>query len=313
MSPKTKIVVITIDDAERRIDNYLFSELKHVPKSRIYRAIRKGEVRVNKKRIKADYKLQRDDQVRVPPIYQPEKEPTNVRPSDSLVDLLKRRILFEDDRLLVINKPSGIAVHGGSGIKMGIIEALRIIYPKLTLELVHRLDRETSGCLIIAKRRSALRHLHAQMREGKVGKVYQCLIQGRLANSTIRVDKPLYKNQLESGERIVKIDYQLGKPSATKFKEIRCFQTSSLVEATLETGRTHQIRVHAQSLGCCLAADQKYGNKAFNQTVKKQGLSRLFLHAMRITFQLPDSDKKITITAPLDTDLQNFLEGLQEQ
>jgi len=312
METKTKIVVITADDAGRRMDNYLFSELKHVPKSRIYRAIRKGEVRVNKKRIKVEYKLQLEDQVRIPPISQPEQAPA-VRPSNNLVDLLQQRILYEDDKILVLNKPSGIAVHGGSGIQLGVIEALRVIYPKLALELVHRLDRETSGCLIIAKRRSALRNMHAQMREGQVHKIYQCLVKGWLGKPQIRVDKPLYKNQLASGERFVKIDLQQGKPSATKFKEIERFEQTSLIEADLETGRTHQIRVHAQSLGCFLAGDDKYGDKDFDQKMKALGLKRLFLHAMKITFKLPGSDEVKVISAPLDVELLDVLKRLREQ
>lgn len=312
MTNKVSIIEVEEQDNDRRIDNFLFTMMKNVPKSRIYRAIRKGEIRVNKKRVKADSRLFQGDQVRIPPITVPETV-TSVAPSDSLVSLLKSRIIYEDERVIVVNKPAGIAVHGGSGIRMGVIEALRNIYPTLQLELAHRLDRDTSGCLIVAKRRSAVRHLHQQLREGTVKKIYHCFIKGYLPSKTIIVDKPLYKNQLVSGERIVKVDMQQGKPSKTIFTELQAFESASYVQAELKTGRTHQIRVHAACLGCPLAGDPKYGDKTFNSIMKQQGLNRLFLHAYHLAFISPMDDKKVNITAPLDEPLQAFLSDLSKQ
>lgn len=306
---QTKIITITEEEQGRRADNLLFTLLKNVPKSRIYRAIRNGEVRVNGKRIKVDHRLQLNDQMRIPPISQPEQAP-KPQPSNSLVDLLKDSILYEDNTCLVLNKPSGIAVHGGSGVKLGIIEALRIIYPKLSLELAHRLDRDTSGCLIVAKKHSAARHLHEQFRQGTIEKFYLCLLKGKLSSKRIIVDKPLFKNQLSSGERIVKIDKERGKPSLSIFNALETYNEASLVEVELKTGRTHQIRVHAASLGNPIAEDSKYGDKEFNQTMRALGLKRLFLHAAKISFIPPGQTNAIRLEAPLDASLINFLSVL---
>lgn len=312
MSSQTTIMEITSEDAARRADNFLFAIFKNVPKTRVYRAIRKGEVRINKKRIKPDYKLKIGDQVRIPPIYQPEQAPP-VQPSSGLVDLLKQSILYEDDKMLVINKPSGIAVHGGSGIKLGVIEALRTMYPKLEMELAHRLDRDTSGCLLVAKKRSAVRDLHAQLRESRVKKIYQCLVRGKLSKSTVTVDRPLFKNQVLSGERVVKIDEERGKPSITIFSEMQQFNEASLLRAELKTGRTHQIRVHALSLGCPLAGDSKYGDDVFSKKMRDLGLNRLFLHAAEVTFHPPGQEQRITVNAPMDQVLLATLDQLSKQ
>jgi 23S rRNA pseudouridine955/2504/2580 synthase len=293
----------------QRIDNFLTTHLKGVPKTHIYRILRKGEVRVNKKRIKPSYKLMAGDQVRLPPL---EVGIGNVlpKPSQTLRELLSNRILYEDASVLVINKPSGIPVHGGSSVKLGVVEALRCMYPKLPqLELVHRLDLDTSGCLVLAKKRSALRELHEQLRARKVEKIYWVLTQGHWDASELKVDAPLLKNQLSSGERIVRVNKE-GKPSVTLFRTLEKFATTSLMEATLETGRTHQIRVHARHQGHPVAGDEKYGDKTLNKDLREKGLRRLFLHAYSITFTLPSTQEPIKITAPLDSDLQDCLSHL---
>ncbi len=309
--PKSAVQYVTIpsDLAEQRIDNFLINRLKGVPKAHIYRILRKGEVRVNKKRIKQTYRLQEGDQVRIPPLELEDKD-TASTPSKQLIAFLAARILYEDDNLIIINKPAGISVHGGSGIKLGIVEALRAMYPKLTLELVHRLDRDTSGCLILAKKRSILRELHALLREGHVKKIYHTLTKGHWKQSALRVEAALRKNQLSSGERIVRV-HDEGKPCLTIFKPLVRYKYSTLMEALLETGRTHQIRVHAQFRGHQVAGDEKYGDKEFNKQMHQLGLKRLFLHAYFIEFTLPSTGQHIQMTAPLDDDLQACLKALE--
>lgn len=306
---KSPVAYITISPefVDQRIDNFLINHLKGVPKTHIYKILRKGEVRVNKKRIKQTYRLQEGDQVRIPPVQLEDKD-TPPAPSKQLITFLTTRILYEDDNLIIINKPAGISVHGGSGIKLGVVEALRATYPKL--ELVHRLDRDTSGCLILAKKRSALRELHALMREGQVKKIYHTLTKGHWKPSALRVEASLLKNQLSSGERIVRI-HEEGKPSVTVFTPLVRYKYSTLMEALLETGRTHQIRVHAQYRGHQVAGDEKYGDKEFNKQMHQMGLKRLFLHAYFLEFTLPSTGQHIQITAPLDDDLQACLKALE--
>lgn len=309
---KTPVQYITIppDFVEQRIDNFLVTRLKGVPKTHIYRILRKGEVRVNKKRIKQTYRLQAGDEVRLPPLELGEKiQPTT--PSDQLIEFLKTRILYEDNHMLIINKPSGISVHGGSGVRLGLIEALRVMYPKLNqLELAHRLDRETSGCLIVAKKRSALRELHELQRAGQIKKIYKALTKGHWKKHALRVEESLLKNQLSSGERIVRVHTE-GKPSITLFSPLIAYKYAELMEVLLETGRTHQIRVHAQFRGHPVAGDEKYGDKAFNKQMHQLGLKRLFLHAYSLEFTLPSTNEFIQITAPLDDDLKGFLKALE--
>jgi 23S rRNA pseudouridine955/2504/2580 synthase len=301
---------VSADYADQRIDNFLVTRLKGVPKTRIYRILRKGEVRVNKKRVQPSYRLQAGDEIRIPPIRTdaPKAKP---QPSQSLAEVLANRILYEDKSLLIINKPSGIAVHGGSGVKLGLVEALRCIYPKLTqLELAHRLDAETSGCLIFAKKRGVLKELHDLMRQGLVKKVYFTLTKGHWKQHELRVEVPLQKNQLSGGERIVKVQKD-GKPSLTIFKPVHRYEKAMLVEATLKTGRTHQIRVHSQYQGHPIAGDEKYGDREFNKYMKEKGLKRLFLHAHYIEFTLPSTGEKIIASAPLDEDLEACLQELE--
>lgn len=297
------------DREGQRIDNFLSSQLKGVPKSRIYRILRKGEVRVNKSRVKPEYKLKAGDQVRIPPVRVAEAKEAP-KPSQQLSDLIEASILYEDKKLLIINKPSGLAVHGGSGINLGLIETLRQIRPQEQfLELVHRLDRDTSGCIMVAKRRSMLRYLHEQLREGRVQKFYHALVEGRWPNRRKEVNAPLKKNELRSGERIVRVDED-GKDSRTKFRVLERFIDCTLVEAKPITGRTHQIRVHAQYAGHGLVGDPKYGSDDFNRLMKERGFNRLFLHAAALEVRLPDSEKALFIEAPLDPRLHDAMARL---
>jgi len=303
-----QFVDITDDQAGQRVDNFLLSKLKGVPKSRIYRILRKGEVRVNKSRVKPEYKLAPGDRVRIPPVRVAERE-APAAPGLKLQELLEQSIIYEDPLLLVINKPVGLAVHGGSGINLGLIEALRATRPKQSfLELVHRLDRETSGCLIVAKKRSALRFLQDEMRGRRVGKVYQALASGRWPRGMKKINVPLLRNELKSGERIVRVNPE-GKPAVTHFAILQRFDKATLLEVTLETGRTHQIRVHTQHAGCPLAGDEKYGDDEYNRQMKHLGLKRMFLHAAKLKFRSPEGNK-ISVEAPLPEELSHFLTRL---
>ncbi len=315
---QVQISLIDADQAGQRLDNFLMARLKGVPKSRIYNAIRKGEVRVNKGRCKPEQKLQAGDQVRIPPIRVSD-EKLVAKASNQMTRLLEASILFENDGLLVINKPSGLAVHGGSGISLGLIETLRQMRPDARyLELVHRLDRDTSGCIMIAKKRSYLRHLQAALREkslqevskGDVQKTYQALVIGQWPDGKKRVDLPLIKLETGQDERIVKVHPE-GKSSLTEFAVVARYQGFSLIEAKPITGRTHQIRVHAQYTGHSLVGDEKYGNDEINAQMRDIGFKRLFLHASALEFYLPDSNAPIQVKAPLPPDLANPLSKLQ--
>lgn len=308
---KTKVQFVDIDAdmAGQRIDNFMRNQLKNVPKSLIYRIIRKGEVRVNKKRIKAEYKLQPGDIVRVPPVKMEEVEQKDV-PNTKLnkVAELEGCIIFEDEHMLVLNKPSGTAVHGGSGLKFGAIEALRALRPDARfLELVHRIDRDTSGILLVAKKRSALRHLQAQFREKTVQKYYFALVMGHWKPSCRIVNEPLLKNEVNS---IVRVNPN-GKASETRFRIVEQFTEATLVQASPITGRTHQIRVHAQYTGHPIAWDDRYGDRRFDAYTGKVGLDRLFLHAANIKFAHPATEEKIDISAPIEGKLEAVLQRLR--
>jgi len=295
----------------QRIDNFLIRHFKGVPKSRIYRAVRGGEVRVNKKRIKADYRLQAGDVLRLPPLRQG-KTTTPPRPKASTLQLIEQAVIFENRGLLIINKPSGIAVHGGSGIHYGVIEALRVLRPhEKALELAHRLDRDTSGCLLVAKKRSTLLELHQLLRDRQVTKIYWALVKGRCEKKQ-RVTVPLLKNQLRSGERMV-MPSKAGKSAQTEFRPLQHFAEVTLLEARPLTGRTHQIRVHAQQIGHPLVGDEKYGDAAFNKSMRRLGLSRLFLHAVELQFVLPSTKQTIAVCACLDAQLLAGLQKLAER
>lgn len=310
-SIQTKVAWHTVssDEAGQRIDNFLLARLKGVPKSLVYRIVRKGEVRVNKKRVKPDYKLTTDDQVRIPPVKVAERPEL---PSAKLeqVKALETAIIYEDDALMIVNKPAGMAVHGGSGLKFGLIEALRSLRPKVNnLELVHRLDRDTSGLLMVAKKRSVLKALHRQLREKTMSKQYLALVRGHWQKACRNVEAPLKKNTLQSGERVVRVDAD-GKPSHTRFRINQRYQQATLVEASPVTGRTHQIRVHALHQGHPIAGDPKYGEQAFDQQLSGFGLNRLFLHAWKLSFQHPITEKQVAFEAPLEDGLQQVLSQL---
>lgn len=309
-SQKVQFIEIDANQAGQRIDNFLLSLEKGVPKSRIYRALRKGEVRVNKGRIKQTYKLQPGDVVRVPPLRVTEKSAPDTI-SESLKQALLASILFEDDSMLVINKPSGLAVHAGSQIQLGLIEALRVIKPaQAFLELVHRLDRDTSGCLMLAKTRESLLNLQQQMLSDNIDKRYLTLLKGTLSNDEQLVEQPLQKNTLSSGERMVVVD-PVGKKAKTLFLQRQRLPMAQLTEVKLFTGRTHQIRVHAAWLGHPVAGDDKYGDREFNKTLKNYGLKRLFLHAWRLGIKHPLSGEPLQLEAPLPDNLKIIIENLQ--
>jgi 23S rRNA pseudouridine955/2504/2580 synthase len=309
-----KVHFVEVDEnmEHQRIDNFLSRYLHQVPKTHIYKIIRKGEVRVNKKRIKPVYKLVIGDLIRIPPVKTEEK--ITHTPSTSLVKLITNSILFENNQLLVINKPSGLAVHGGSGINHGLIETLRFMYPQQKfLELVHRLDRDTSGCILIAKQRTALMSLHKQLRLRESDKRYLALTCGQWNSGERLVDAPLQKNTLKSGERIVRVD-AAGKACRSLFIPKIKYNNYCLFEIKIETGRTHQIRVHAQHLKHPIAGDSKYGSFACDQRLKAKGLNRLFLHASQITIDMDFSQAgKQTFKAPLPESLQQVLNNLENE
>ncbi|WP_189398383.1 RluA family pseudouridine synthase [Arenicella chitinivorans] len=310
-----QVSFVTIDDvhAGQRVDNFLFTHLKGVPKTHIYRIIRKGEVRVNKGRVKQTTKLKVGDQVRIPPIRLAERTAANI--DATRYEFLKRATLFEDDALLIINKPSGMAVHAGSGIQIGLIEALRAVRQDLRyLELVHRLDRATSGCLVLAKKASVLKALHEDFKNnslttGRLDKRYYTLVKGRWRHGERNVVKPLNTEARQHGERVVIVDAQ-GKYARSIMRPVSVSDLASLVEVKLLTGRTHQVRVHALSEGHPIAGDPKYGDLEFNKSMKAFGLSRLFLHAVSLRFRHPITDAELQVEAPLSDDLNAVLTQL---
>ncbi|MGL5006455.1 MAG: 23S rRNA pseudouridine(955/2504/2580) synthase RluC [Plesiomonas sp.] len=313
INTKVQILTVSDDEAGQRIDNYLRTRLKGVPKSMLYRILRKGEVRVNKKRIKPDYKLLAGDDVRIPPIRMSEKEEAPVSAKLTRVAELSDCVLYEDDGLMVLNKPSGTAVHGGSGLSFGVIEGLRALRPEARfLELVHRLDRDTSGILLVAKKRSVLRDLHEQLRVKTVQKDYLALVRGQWQKHCRAVQAPLIKNVLQSGERIVRVSAE-GKPSETRFEIVERFEHATLVKASPITGRTHQIRVHTLHAGHPIAFDDKYGDRDFDATLAGSGLNRLFLHAAAIRFRHPQTGNEMIIEAPLDPILKNAVMRLRDK
>lgn len=294
---------------DQRIDNFLRTALKTVPKSHIYRLLRKGEIRVNKKRIKPDYRLKLADVVRLPPVWQAET-PHKVKPQKELVLAIENYILFEDKKLMALNKPAGIPVHGGTGVSFGIIDLIRLARPKEKyLELAHRLDRETSGCLVVVKKPSVLKEIHTLFREGKVVKVYWTLVKGHWPAAVKKVDVPLLKNQLKSGERMVTVN-PAGKQALTAFKVVQYFENCTLLEVTLHTGRTHQIRVHTAYMRHPIVGDEKYGNNEFNQLMRKKYGKRMFLHARHLFLELPFAEDVVNISADVDSDWQQCLLNL---
>ena len=293
--------------AGQRIDNFLVRVCKGVPKSHIYRILRSGEVRVNSRRVDQTYRLLEGDEVRIPPIRLAEKEAVAPVPMGKPFD-----IVFEDEALLVLDKLAGLAVHGGSGVSFGVIEQLRRQRPEAKfLELVHRLDRETSGLLIVAKKRSALTVLHDMMRDGKVQKRYLTMVVGRWLNPLQHIKQPLLKYLIDNGERRVSVNRE-GKPAHSIVRLVKRWRDFSLVEVELKTGRTHQIRVHLSHAGFPLCGDDKYGDFALNKQLEKAGLKRMFLHAAKLAFRHPLTDQAIELFAPLPAELENFVVAIEQ-
>ena len=310
--PKSPVTLrtVTTDEAGQRIDNFLMRHFKTVPRSRVYRLLRKGEVRVNRKRVDAEYRIQEGDEVRLPPVrIDAGDEPG--RPSGSLVELIERAVIYQDKHLLVIDKPAGVAVHGGSGMSFGIIEAMRASRPRETLELVHRLDRDTSGCLLVARDRATLTALHALIRNGGMHKTYLGLVAGSWQLGTKRIDAPLATDNRQHGERHVRVA-AAGKDSVSVFKPVQFFGSlATLMEVDIPTGRTHQIRVHASFAGHPLLGDDKYGDHERNAELKQHGLKRTFLHAQSVAFEWPGSGVPFHVSAPLPAELAAVIDAIQ--
>lgn len=297
-------------DEGQRIDNFLMRILKDVPRSLVYRILRTGEVRVNGGRVKPDHRLAAGDKVRVPPVTTKPRE-QNDAPSKSLRDFIASTVIHEDRDLIVINKPAGVAVHGGSGLSHGVIEVLRALRPDLgELELVHRLDRDTSGCLVIAKRRAALRELHRSLREREMQKHYRALVVGRWPFGRKTIDLPLKTNLKQGGERVVRV-HPDGQHAVSSFEPLQHFgKLATLLDVSISTGRTHQIRVHSAHAGHPVAGDEKYGDRERDRLLKPHGLNRMFLHAYSLAFQQPGTSKLFTVSAPLSSELEAVLESL---
>jgi 23S rRNA pseudouridine955/2504/2580 synthase len=297
----------------QRLDNFLLRELAGVPRSRVYRLLRRGEVRVNGKRKQADYRLVADDEVRLPPLREAPAPDTAQRPvPDGLLETVRAAIVHEDPRLLVLDKPAGLAVHGGSGLSFGAIEALRALRPEESLELVHRLDRDTSGCLLVARTRPALRLAHALLREGAVEKRYTALVAGRWRLGRKTIDAPVLTHAREGGERVVRV-HRAGKVALSDFRAVAHFRdVATLMDVAIRTGRTHQIRVHSAFAGHPVAGDDKYGDREHNARMRAIGLRRMFLHASSIAFRWPDTGATFRAEAGLPAELNAVLARLRE-
>ena len=311
-SPPVSVQIVRVpeDRDGQRIDNFLTTRLKGVPRSLIYRILRTGQVRVNGKRAKPDHRLVADDEVRIPPVRVP--EPTDHgTPADGQLNRIEQAIIHEDRDFLVLSKPSGVASHGGSGISFGAIELLRAARPRDTLELVHRLDRDTSGVLVFSRRRSALTALQAEIREGRASKGYVALVRDYLPKPILTINAPLLKSVMQGGERMVRVDPD-GKHSISHLRELTRFGGASLIDVSIETGRTHQIRVHCAHVGNPIAGDEKYGDREFDKRIRERaGLKRLFLHAARFAFDL--KDRHFEFVAPLPDELDKVVKRLSKE
>lgn len=314
--PSVKTLTVDEDSAGQRLDNFLMRHLKGVPKTHVYRIIRSGEVRVNKGRASAEQRVEAGDLVRLPPVRISAQVQAK---ADAPAPAREFPVLMEDEALMAIDKPAGVAVHGGSGVSFGVIEQLRRARPALVnLELVHRLDRETSGVLLVAKKRSALKNLQDQFRDRETGKTYLALVLGLWPSNKKVIDSPLFKYTVETGvgegERRVKVvgkDDPNGMRSITLVRVARTVGPYTLLEVTIKTGRTHQIRVHLASQGHPIAGDDKYGDFEHNKLLQKMGLKRMFLHAWQLKFQHPQSHRPVSLQAPLPLELKNFVDGIQ--
>jgi 23S rRNA pseudouridine955/2504/2580 synthase len=309
--PKSAVELRTIsaEEAGQRIDNFLMRHFKTVPRSRVYRLLRKGEVRVNRKRVDAEYRIATGDEVRLPPVRIEASEAPG-RPSSSLLELIEGAVIFQDKHVMVLDKPAGVAVHGGSGMSYGVIEALRASRPRETLELVHRLDRDTSGCLVVSRDRATLTSLHALIRNGGMHKTYLALVSGSWQLGTKRIDAPLATDNRQHGERHVRVA-PAGKDSVSVFKPVQFFgPLATLMEVDIPTGRTHQIRVHASFAGHPLLGDDKYGDRERNAELKQHGLRRTFLHAQSVAFEWPGSGVPFHVSAPLPAELSAVIDAI---
>lgn len=315
-APSVKTLTVDEDSAGQRLDNFLMRHLKGVPKTHVYRIIRSGEVRVNKGRASAEQRVEAGDLVRLPPVRISAQVQAK---ADAPAPAREFPVLMEDEAMMAIDKPAGVAVHGGSGVSFGVIEQLRRARPASTnLELVHRLDRETSGVLLVAKKRSALKNLQDQFRDRETGKTYLALVLGLWPSNKKVIDSPLFKYTVETGvgegERRVKVvgkDDPNGMRSITLVRVARTVGPYTLLEVTIKTGRTHQIRVHLASQGHPIAGDDKYGDFEHNKLLQKMGLKRMFLHAWQLKFQHPQSHRPVSLQAPLPLELKNFVDGIQ--
>ncbi|RBW50267.1 23S rRNA pseudouridine(955/2504/2580) synthase RluC [Marinobacter sp. F3R11] len=306
------VVWVTVDEDNhgQRLDNFLLAQLRGVPRSIIYRIVRKGEVRVNKGRVRPDTRIATGDQVRIPPVVRKEKAP-QAAPGSRVQSVVEAAVVFENDQMLVVNKPSGIAVHGGSGLSFGLIEVLRAARPEARfLELVHRLDRDTSGLVMIAKKRSALRYLQDELRQRRVRKQYHALVAGSWPERVGRVEEPLLRYEMPNGERRVRVD-KAGKASVTLFRCLARYSGYTLVEASPVTGRTHQIRVHSACTGHPIAGDDKYMDDVSLKAFRSVGGQRLMLHARALEFTLPVSGEAVRFEAPYDDAFSQVLSRLE--
>lgn len=307
MQQDSRTVEVPESREGQRLDNFLLREMKGLPRPAVYRIIRTGQVRVNSKRAKPTQKLLAGDRVRIPPAYLAEK--SQGVPPESVIKQIRDSVLFNDKDLLVLNKPPGLAVHGGSGLGWGLIDAARLAFSEPELDLAHRLDRETSGCLILGRNRDSLKRVHDLLKSTGMHKSYLALLQGHLDQERTEVDLPLIKAVGRGGERVVIVDYEKGKQAHSIFNRLQSYQQADYAEIQITTGRTHQIRVHAQALGHPIAGDSKYGDKGFNKELRALGLKSLFLHAQRLDIPLA-SGEMLPITAPLPEKLRELLDKL---
>lgn len=302
---KPENIPVSADQTGRRIDNFLISRLGRIPKSRIYQMLRRGEVRINGRRVKPDYRLQTEDKIRIPPIFEQTAEITE-EPAEHLIEMMKTCVVYEDERVVVVNKPAGLVVHSGTGSAFGVIELLRRLYEQeQSLHLVHRLDKDTSGCLMIAKSMPVLRQVNQALKTGNVQKEYDALLKGRLQQKKMIVDTPLQRHRSGYGGRRVKVGS--GKTALSEFEAVEFFRDTTRVKVRIDTGRTHQIRVHADSIGHPIAGDGKYGDREFNREMRKVGLKRMFLHAGKLSVLALKKTGEHQFRAPLPADLDAFL------
>jgi 23S rRNA pseudouridine955/2504/2580 synthase len=302
------MIEITTAQIGQRLDNFLFKHFNSVPRTRIYRIIRKGEVRVNKKRCKPEYKLQIGDQVRIPPMQIEGEKSAGLQPSASLLKELEQAVIFESEHILILDKPAGLAVHAGSGISYGVIDAMRLIRPDDDIELLHRLDRDTSGCLLFAKHRQSLLVLQSMLRDHSLRKHYCAVVRGYWPENLTEIDLALQKYHLSNGERRMRVD-ATGKPALSRVESLQSGQLFSVIRVELISGRTHQIRVHCQSQGHEIAGDDKYGNTEFNRAMRQRGIRRLMLHAASLELPQTDYTPEIVINAPLPKPFETLMTG----